>query len=1641
MNPPPPDGGDRGALPVVIIRGLAAYTARRHRLVLLRALGEAALALVGLLVIGVALDAWARPPDGVRLALGVVTWALVLALVAWRGLRPALRREVAVATAQRIEAVLAGQVPGPGAAHVADAVARASGRLRQRSRTVGSTAPVQLIAGERLSSAVALAQAPPLGVSAWMVARTVAIAAQEIGAVDTGALVDARPAHRVLAAAGVVAVVLAVACLQPGVAARLARAALPGAGVLRPALGTIEVAPGSVTVPAGGRLAVVVRTAPAATAARLRLRWDDGVDQEVDLAPGGAPGVFTHLLPAMVQGLRYQALAGDGESREHQVLVVAPPALTGLRLRIVPPAYAQVATREVAGGDAEMVAGSTLTVAATFGGGAVAAASLVFSDGATTALVLDDDRRAAHASLSPARTLGYGLRLVAADGLVVEPAQRWVLGVLPDVPPTAQLRLVGGGTLIADDEVMLVQGAARDDLGLRRAELVVADDSGVRERRAMVPTGLDVVVAESCDLAALGVGIGDRLSVAVEAGDSGGQSTRSKPVEGLVAAGDAARAAALAARLRGELKALDRQAAVLRQALKAWTAVARTLRPEDPGAQRGEVLLAGERTAAAFAAIAIIADRVVEAGGDHRLGGAPAVRAVGGSLGAWARLGGSLGLAGSGAPGAVTLARECCAVALDDLAGLRQDLGLVVARLDADGLVGAAEAALARIGRASAVVLAARGWNEPAWQPGLFATWWAGSTPVGTPLAISVSTLPLAEAAPAGRRTQWWARLDGELRLPSAGLWEFALTADDEATMSIAGQPLSAAPAAREWRGQRQLAAGWHALRIDWRQRTGASRLLLRAGPAGGALVALAADQLRCRAVADESALVAAMAAQPAGDVDRALVRSGQAVAVLLAVPDAIRRLGDEAAVAELATLATTSQDVASELTVLDRQRSRWDAFDMQRAGLAAARLVAAARQARDRVQHVDVEAALPAVGWPALTGAAAAARLLAQRAQMLRAEPEDLPAADLDARVRRELAVATALVGAAVTSVSAGASSLAAVALRAQAPLAERAQALLDRERLLDGAAVPLAALRAAVSDRVAAARDPAATGKRLAEAAADLAAAVSEAGSGAATAAGERQATRAGRSAGLAAQLARAITAGDDALVRSAVRQLATLAAAGMADAVVAGDHATAARLARAIAAGDPVALAAVLAALADDRELPASTADLAVRTLRRLAAPALPLPADAAPLAVPPIAEQLAVARLALALESERQRLQDHDAAAAAWQELANDLSGGPAALATVARAAERLVDGDDGRRQRAIAARRPGAPAMPAVALRLDGLSARAVAAAAEGRERREALHLELATLAPPSVRAAVQAALAAVAGGDENAVDRRATRVAAARADLMVAAREFSTTSRRLVEQIAALHVSSLDPGLGSAVTALGSGLPALAAPTAALAGRTAGANAAEPVVLARAASELVARAQRDLAQPLAAAWRATADDRRATRVADLARKLASALAGLRLASERLAAAARPATTALAAVEPAVVPVVGDDGRLGAAAAAALASLGEGSDQHAGWLAAAGTLAEAAAQARLHAIAISAAGAVSAGPAGAGAAGPAAPVGLAVGAAASPAATAPDWSRARSQLDERVRSAGIEHFSEEHQEQIRAYFQRLGGGGP
>lgn len=1009
-------------IPAAISEVIDAFARRQRSLRLLRAGGEAVLVGSGALVVVAIIDLVFHPHFATRCGLSAGVWLSGLATFAWRGMVPWFRRRDPVETARAIEAAVGGELE------------------------------------ERLSSALELAARPPVGTSGWMIGRTIALAAQEAAELDAAALVPSSRTRRMVGFAGSALLMLGAAGLVPSLRDLLVRAVWPLTTTVRPSQHALAVKPGNIAVPQGGRFALAAQVKPDAANAFADLIWEDGVVERLEI-PRAAAGAFELVLPAVTQGFRYRVTAGDAESLTYRVQVSPPPLLSGLSLRIQPPGYTGLPIRSESSGDAEIVAGSSVTIEAAFSGQRVASAALLRDGRDELALHLDASGLTGTVELRPETTMSYGLRLISADGLVAEPPQHWLLSVRPDAQPS--VTVAGRGLesgMVGPDEDLAISVMGQDDLGLRRLDLVVVDDVGELLRRPLLPSGggvgpRSIARSEVIELGELRPSVGDRIIIRIEAEDLGGQQKSSDPLSLKIVDVDSARAAAWAMQLRSQLGLLDHQLESLRQAEKAWTMLVRNYRQEDPTAQRGEFMLLSSRVGQAVEQVSTVAESLRSRAFEHRR---EAVQNVAEQLSAWA----DIQRAAFAQHASVDVeaddlirARDMTEHAHGSLSLLRQRVGLLTALIDAEVLVGTCESAGIRIKRAIPLIRGDSAWKGPAFQQGLMMSLYVGIDLLGSPAVTRVAGVDANAGGLIGREENWSARWSGEILAPVAGVYEFACQSDDGVRLKINGQHLLEnawiTQAATTHKARVPLDQGWHSIEIDYFQATGGSVLTCRYGALGQPLMPLDQSNTRCPySQYDERELIDAMARVSPAALSRARQRMADSFADGAGVPGTLSRMADDAGLEQLVKLANEARVPAGVCAELAGASSSIGSAQVDAGDRSMEALLILAQRALKNLEQVVGRNDDEAVGFFASERALLAE--LRSRMGEIRNVPGNLADSDRAAAVRRERTAALEAVRSLGRQLAMRSDQLLESSAAPNATLEERVEAMLSRELLI---------------------------------------------------------------------------------------------------------------------------------------------------------------------------------------------------------------------------------------------------------------------------------------------------------------------------------------------------------------------------------------------------------------------------------------------------------------------------------------------------------------------------------------------------------------------------------------------------------------
>ena len=1271
MNPSPQQ------VPAAIRAKLAAFAARERQVRLLQGAAETLLALDLALLVGALLLWLLKPALAGRVTLSTVVYGAALGVFLWRTVWPALRKWSLLKVAARFEQA-------------------AGNRLH-----------------ERLLSAVELSAVRPPGTSDWMADRTLALAAEDLAPLRPAELVETRQmVARWKLALAVACVLLLVTALAPR---RVWVVLNPLANPATFAANSFAVAPGNCRVPAGASVDIRAQSRLAFDQALLVVRWQDGFREELAMARPGGTNLFQQTIARVSQGFRYRVQAGETTTAEFEVAVETPPKLDGLQLDITPPAYTRLPVRPVNGGSAEILAGSRVQIGARLSGSPARASDLLADRVPPKPMTLHSNL--ASVEVLPLTNLTYCLRLVGRNGLTNVPPERWTLRVVPDEPPTATLAGKGLDTgTVGSEEALLLDATAQDDVGLAKLELLVTAGSNtfrqpfpLENKLAGEAPGQRAASQATLNLAGRNLEVGDEVQLLAEATDLAGNRGRSEPIKLVIAKPGSAEAAQLALRLRAHVREMDAAVSAFQQARTQWGSFLRGA-GADPAESDAELRLVRQQLDQVHASLARAATNLFAESGQVRHAVAPYLANLSGALGTWADaqqriLGAALtDVAADPGPAraaAIARARDLMEHAGEELADFRMHVALAPAALEAEVLASSAEAAQGRYQRSLPVLRAAKGWDVNA-SPGLAASFYAGRALTGTP-ALTKVDVPRFDnfEVPKVGRENWCARYTGELQIPEAGKWEFAVTANDGVRLFVDDKSLLPGDAwadkgTREHKAKLELAAGWHPIRIEFFQTGGPNQLHVRLGKEGRGVQEVAADRLRPSSAAHvEPPKIAGLT--PAAVVS-ATNRLAQSLAAVARVSPELARLEMDVPIEPLQRLATEKSNVGAELEEGLRQLPAWTAPDASRTEARADNLVAAAREGnrilQERLSQERWRLQQQTADFQAMRVPLEQVRVAAER---MKPAEWNRKRQDLQATKRREVTAAQSWAQELQRATQATDRELFARARAGDTSLAERSQALqaslrLEREAQRSVGNLGELLQSAGREEKVA---------EKIEREVQKLDGALNEL-----RRVGELE--RASQTARLA-EAALSETARGPATAKPALDRLTATQRR-------AGDLPQAEALEKAAAQADPAALVNQLAELAQ-RAAPSA------ESVARLVPPPMREGVrrlEQAPQSQPETAESLAKARLGLALEGERLRREGQARPAAAYAKLGNDLGAllsqpaklTPQNLRPLAERANALAEARDARsRERASEQVLSSSPALA------EGTEAAAEAAAA------------------------------------------------------------------------------------------------------------------------------------------------------------------------------------------------------------------------------------------------------------------------------------------------------------------------------------
>jgi hypothetical protein len=251
-------------------------------------------------------------------------------------------------------------------------------------------------------------------------------------------------------------------------------------GVRGDAIRLVRGAPLDIVVAASGRAIP--------DAVRLEMDYEQSGRFRETLAPT-ARGRFAKHFDGVVEGFKFRAVGGDGETQVMRVELVDPPMLRDVRLRLIYPAYTKQPARELRAseGAVEAVIGTTIELQGT------STKPLRFAEIQNSKFTIQSSESARQGATASVRVDG-GTNVVArfvvsesgpvrvgledSDGLPNQRALAFALYAQPDRPPVARLVLSGIGDKITPVATLPLTAEARDDFGVAALSLAWQTNAG-----------------------------------------------------------------------------------------------------------------------------------------------------------------------------------------------------------------------------------------------------------------------------------------------------------------------------------------------------------------------------------------------------------------------------------------------------------------------------------------------------------------------------------------------------------------------------------------------------------------------------------------------------------------------------------------------------------------------------------------------------------------------------------------------------------------------------------------------------------------------------------------------------------------------------------------------------------------------------------------------------------------------------------------------------------------------------------------------------------------------------------------------------------------------------------------------------------
>lgn len=263
---------------------------------------------------------------------------------------------------------------------------------------------------------------------------------------------------------------------------------------------------------------------------------EQGDWSRLTMTPAGA-GVFRFSLAAVDRDLRYYAQGGDARTPVYTLRVLRRPAVARFNIRYEYPPYTRLPTAYLSNenGRIEAPVGTraTLTVIAT----EPLSQAIIITDGSGREMQSSGAPVSWQTTLTVESNQAYSIELLSTRNVRGTGPGESAIRALPDLPPQPRLARGGDSLRLSPHQIVPLSYETLDDYGLDSLRLEVQVNG---QPRAPVPVRLwgdprRQQDTATLDLATLGVQVGDVVTVALVAIDTGNHEARSQSLQILVA--------------------------------------------------------------------------------------------------------------------------------------------------------------------------------------------------------------------------------------------------------------------------------------------------------------------------------------------------------------------------------------------------------------------------------------------------------------------------------------------------------------------------------------------------------------------------------------------------------------------------------------------------------------------------------------------------------------------------------------------------------------------------------------------------------------------------------------------------------------------------------------------------------------------------------------------------------------------------------------------------------------------------------------------------------------------------------------------------------------------------------------------------